>query len=157
MPAMQTLYPLLAVVARLPARLAVVRRHREPRCWACRTPRTYGSGNPGATNVLRSGSKKAAVLTLLLDALKGWLPGVPRRPVRRSLRAGGRARRAGRAGGTSRATCGPVFFRFKGGKGLSRPAAGVLLGFNPLLGLATLLTWIVIAFFFPLLVRWRPS
>jgi glycerol-3-phosphate acyltransferase PlsY len=109
-------------------------------------PRSYGSGNPGATNVLRSGNKKAAVLTLIFDALKGYLP------VMLVDQFGGRH---GLTEGTV-ALVGiaaflghlwPVFFHFKGGKGVAT-AAGVLFGFNPLLGLATLLTWIIIAFFF---------
>ena len=109
-------------------------------------PRSYGSGNPGATNVLRSGNKKAAVLTLVFDALKGYLP------VMLVDQFGGRH---GLTEGTV-ALVGiaaflghlwPVFFHFKGGKGVAT-AAGVLFGFNPLLGLATLLTWIIIAFFF---------
>jgi glycerol-3-phosphate acyltransferase PlsY len=109
-------------------------------------PRTYGSGNPGATNVLRSGNKQAAILTLLLDALKGFVP------VFVVDRFGG----AYGLGEGSVALVGlaafvghlwPVFFRFKGGKGVAT-AAGVLLGINPWLGLATLATWIIIAFFF---------
>ncbi len=105
-------------------------------------PRSYGSGNPGATNVLRTGNKKIAALTLLGDGLKGalavwlamlvgtqfstpdWLPAL--------------------AGLT--AFIGhlwPVFFGFKGGKGVAT-ALGVLLALNPLLGLATLLTWLAV-------------
>lgn len=113
-------------------------------------PRSYGSGNPGATNVLRSGSKTAALLTLLLDALKGFVPVVTARWI------------AGRLGllettvewtvalaglGAFLGHLWPVFFRFRGGKGVAT-AAGVLLGIEPWLGLATLLTWIVIAAFF---------
>ena len=108
--------------------------------------RTYGSGNPGATNVLRSGNRKAAVLTLVLDALKGYVP------VLLVDQLGGRV---GLGEGTM-ALVGlaaflghlwPVFFRFQGGKGVAT-AAGVLFGFNPLLGAATLATWVIIAFFF---------
>jgi glycerol-3-phosphate acyltransferase PlsY len=109
-------------------------------------PRTYGSGNPGATNVLRSGSRKAAILTLVLDALKGYLPVLlvvifgPRLGLGEgTLAAVGLAAFLGHLY--------PVFFRFRGGKGVAT-AAGVLLGFNPLLGLATLATWLIIAFFF---------
>lgn len=109
-------------------------------------PRTYGSGNPGATNVLRSGSKRAAVLTLLLDALKGYLPvaavawfGEPH-----GLREGTMAL----VGlGAFLGHLWPVFFRFRGGKGVAT-AAGVLFGLEPLLGVATLATWLIIAFFF---------
>jgi glycerol-3-phosphate acyltransferase PlsY len=109
-------------------------------------PRTYGSKNPGATNVLRSGNKAAAIVTLLLDALKGWLPVV-------AVVLGGSA--YGLEEGTV-ALVGlaaflghlyPVFFRFQGGKGVAT-AAGVIIGFNPLLGLAALLTWVIVAYFF---------
>jgi glycerol-3-phosphate acyltransferase PlsY len=109
-------------------------------------PRTYGSGNPGATNVLRSGSRQAAVLTLALDALKGYIPAVlvvafgPRFGLGEgTLAAVGLAAFLGHLF--------PVFFRFQGGKGVAT-AAGVLLAFNPLLGLATLASWLIIAFFF---------
>ncbi|MGY8526127.1 glycerol-3-phosphate 1-O-acyltransferase PlsY [Paracidovorax citrulli] len=109
-------------------------------------PHSYGSGNPGATNVLRTGNKKAALLTLLGDGLKGWL-------------AVWLAQRFGPAYGID--TTGialvavlvflghlfPVFHRFAGGKGVAT-AAGILLAINPWLGLATLATWIVIAAFF---------
>ena len=109
-------------------------------------PRSYGSGNPGATNVLRSGNKLAAVLTLLLDALKGFLP------VWWVAQFGG----AYGLGEGTLALVGlaaflghlwPLFFKFAGGKGVAT-AAGVLMGFNPWLGLATLATWLIIAFFF---------
>ena len=111
-----------------------------------RDPRTYGSGNPGATNVLRTGNRAAAVLTLVFDALKGYVP-----VLLVSLYGG----RFGLGEGTV-ALVGlaaflghlwPVFFRFTGGKGVAT-AAGVLFGFNPWLGLATLATWVIIAFFF---------
>jgi len=109
-------------------------------------PRSYGSRNPGATNVLRSGSKAAAVLTLLGDAGKGWLAvwlaaqfaGAP-------AAAGLAAPLAGLAAFVGHLF--PVFHRFRGGKGVAT-AAGVLLGFDPWLGLATIATWGVIALFF---------
>ncbi|MEY4751582.1 MAG: hypothetical protein RIQ60_3796 [Pseudomonadota bacterium] len=109
-------------------------------------PRSYGSGNPGATNVLRSGNKKAAVLTLVFDLLKGLLP------VAALNLWGDRwgVDESGVALAGLAAFLGhlwPVFFRFQGGKGVAT-AAGVLLGLQPLLGLATLLTWIIVAFFF---------
>ena len=109
-------------------------------------PRTYGSGNPGATNVLRSGNKTAAVLTLLLDALKGFVPVflVSQFGARFGLGEGTVAM-VGLAAFLGHLW--PVFFKFAGGKGVAT-AAGVLLGINPWLGLATLATWIVIAFFF---------
>ena len=106
-------------------------------------PRTYGSQNPGATNVLRSGSKAAAVLTLLLDAVKGWLPvflvqRLPGMDLDAVIAACALAAFAGHVW--------PVFFRFKGGKGVAT-AAGVLFGVDPWLGLATMATWLIVAFF----------
>jgi len=108
-------------------------------------PRSYGSNNPGATNVLRSGNKLAAVLTLLLDALKGWLPvwAVVHEGAALGLGEGTVAMVA------LAAFVGhvwPVFFRFKGGKGVAT-AAGVLIGIEPFLGLATLATWLIVAYF----------
>jgi acyl phosphate:glycerol-3-phosphate acyltransferase len=109
-------------------------------------PRSYGSGNPGATNVLRTGNKAAALVTLALDALKGYGP---------VFAAFVLAPKFGWGSGTI-ALCGlaafaghlwPVFFKFQGGKGVAT-AAGVLLAFNPLLGLATLATWVIVAAFF---------
>jgi len=106
-------------------------------------PRTYGSKNPGATNVLRSGSKLAAVLTLLLDGLKGFLPTMLVQHY--AFELGFEDPTIAFVGVA--AFLGhlfPVFFRFQGGKGVAT-AAGVLLAFEPLLGGLTLLTWIVIA------------
>jgi glycerol-3-phosphate acyltransferase PlsY len=109
-------------------------------------PRTYGSKNPGATNVLRSGNKAAAALTLLGDGFKGWL-------------AVWLAQKYGPQYGLEDSGIAlvalavfvghlwPVFFRFVGGKGVAT-ALGVLLGLNPWLGLATLVTWLVIAYAF---------
>ena len=107
-------------------------------------PREYGSGNPGATNVLRSGRKAAAVLTLLGDSAKGWV----------AVFAAGQ----GVAGATDLAMAlaavavilghmFPVFHGFRGGKGVAT-ALGVLLALNPYLALGTLTTWIIIAVFF---------
>jgi glycerol-3-phosphate acyltransferase PlsY len=109
-------------------------------------PRSYGSGNPGATNVLRSGSKAAAVVTLALDALKGFLPvwAVAAFGARWGL-GEGTAALAGVAAFLGHLW--PVFFRFEGGKGVAT-AAGALFGLNPWLGLATLATWVIIAAFF---------
>jgi acyl phosphate:glycerol-3-phosphate acyltransferase len=109
-------------------------------------PRSYGSGNPGATNVLRSGNKLAAVLTLLLDALKGFVPVwcVAQFGLKFGLEEGTLAL-VGIAAFLGHLW--PVFFKFEGGKGVAT-AAGVLFGFNPLLGLATLATWVIVAFFF---------
>ena len=109
-------------------------------------PRTFGSKNPGATNVLRTGSKAAAALTLLLDGAKGWLP-----PA--LVLAFGRP--WGLSDGTA-ALAGlcaflghlyPVFFRFVGGKGVAT-ALGVLLGLHGWLGLAAAATWLIVAYFF---------
>ena len=106
-------------------------------------PRSYGSMNPGATNVLRSGHKGAAIFTLIGDVAKGWL-------------AVFLASRYGPQYGLASATVGfvalavffghlyPVFLAFKGGKGVAT-AAGVLLAIDPWLGLATLATWLFIA------------
>ena len=108
-------------------------------------PRTYGSGNPGATNVLRSGSKPAAIVTLLLDAAKGWLPVMlvkwfgPAWDLSEGTQA-----LAGLAAFLGHLY--PVFFAFKGGKGVAT-AVGVLLAFEPLLALATLVTFAIIVFF----------
>ncbi|CAG1017952.1 glycerol-3-phosphate acyltransferase PlsY [Burkholderiaceae bacterium] len=116
------------------------------RLMGLKDPRTFGSGNPGATNVLRTGNKTAAILTLFLDALKGFVP---------VFLAAQFGPRVGLGEGTV-ALVGiaaflghlwPVFFRFQGGKGVAT-AAGVLMGINWMLGLATLATWLVIAFFF---------
>jgi glycerol-3-phosphate acyltransferase PlsY len=109
-------------------------------------PRTYGSKNPGATNVLRSGNKLAAVLTLIGDCAKGWLA------VWLALRldeqfALGEAGIALIALAVFLGHLWPVFLRFAGGKGVAT-ALGVLLGLNPILGLATLVTWSVIAYAF---------
>ena len=109
-------------------------------------PRTYGSGNPGATNVLRSGNKKAAALTLLLDAVKGVIPVLL--ALQFQDRMGGEEGTVALIGLAAFAGhLWPVFFRFQGGKGVAT-AAGVLLAFNPILGAATLASWLLIAYFF---------
>ena len=109
-------------------------------------PRSYGSKNPGATNVLRSGNKTAAVLTLLLDAFKGWLPvaAVQTWGAAYGLEAGTVAL-VGLAAFLGHLY--PVFFGFVGGKGVAT-ALGVVLAVNPVLGAATGVTWLLIAFFF---------
>ncbi len=108
-------------------------------------PRSYGSHNPGATNVLRSGQKGAAALTLLLDGAKGYVAvwAVSAWGEPHGLQAGSQALAALAA---FAGHLWPVFFRFRGGKGVAT-AAGALLGLNPWLGLSTLLVWLVIAFF----------
>jgi glycerol-3-phosphate acyltransferase PlsY len=107
-------------------------------------PRSYGSGNPGATNVLRSGNKKAAVLTLVFDAVKGLVPVLLVQLLGDRIGLGeGTAALVGLAAFLGHLW--PVFFRFEGGKGVAT-AAGVLLGFNVWLGLATLAVWGLVAY-----------
>jgi glycerol-3-phosphate acyltransferase PlsY len=114
------------------------------RAFGLSDPRTYGSKNPGATNVLRSGSKKAAIATLLGDCVKGWLPVwfAVHYGERFGLEDGGVALVAI---AVFLGHLWPVFFRFVGGKGVAT-ALGVLLGLNPWLGLATLATWLIVAY-----------
>ncbi|RZA26832.1 MAG: glycerol-3-phosphate 1-O-acyltransferase PlsY [Lysobacteraceae bacterium] len=116
------------------------------RAFGLSDPRTYGSKNPGATNVLRSGSKKAAIATLVGDAAKGWFAvwlAVHFGP-QYGLDDGGIALVAI---AVFLGHLWPVFFRFVGGKGVAT-ALGVLLGINPWLGLATLATWLIVAYAF---------
>jgi acyl phosphate:glycerol-3-phosphate acyltransferase len=102
-------------------------------------PRSYGSKNPGATNVLRSGSKAAAIVTLAGDAAKGWLAVwlaqsyVPEAATYAAL-------------AVFLGHLFPVYHRFQGGKGVAT-AAGVLFGIDWRIGLGTLATWLIIAFF----------
>jgi glycerol-3-phosphate acyltransferase PlsY len=109
-------------------------------------PRSFGSGNPGATNVLRTGRKTAAVLTLLGDALKGWVAVVMTRALAPQFGLGEDvvllAALAVFVGHLF-----PIFFRFQGGKGVAT-ALGVLVGLNPWLGLACLASWLVTALLF---------
>jgi len=109
-------------------------------------PRTYGSKNPGATNVLRSGNKKAAIATLIGDGFKGWLA------VWLAIQVGPQygIDDTGIALVAIAVFLGhlwPIFFRFVGGKGVAT-ALGVLLGLNVWLGVATLVTWLVVAYAF---------
>jgi glycerol-3-phosphate acyltransferase PlsY len=141
----QAFYPLAAVVAAYllgSLAFAVI----VSRVMGLSDPRTFGSKNPGATNVLRSGSKAAAVVTLLFDALKGFVPVLLVKLFGRDWGLGD----------TTMAMVGlaaflghlyPVFFRFQGGKGVAT-FIGVVFGIHWLLGVATGLTWIIIAFFF---------
>lgn len=142
---MQILHSLIAIVAAYligSISFAVV----ISRVMGLADPRSYGSKNPGATNVLRSGNKTAALLTLLGDGAKGWLAVFLARQF---------APQFGFGDGTIALVAlavfvghlFPVFHRFVGGKGVAT-AAGVLLALNPWLGLATMLTWLIIAFFF---------
>ncbi|QWD72699.1 glycerol-3-phosphate 1-O-acyltransferase PlsY [Polynucleobacter sp. MG-5-Ahmo-C2] len=119
------------------------------KCMQLPDPHTYGSGNPGATNVLRTGNKLAAALTFIGDALKGYLAVMLARVL------------LGEQSLTSTLSswvlCGvvlavflghlfPIFHGFKGGKGVAT-ACGILFGVNAILGVATLSTWIIVAVF----------
>ncbi len=142
---MQNLYPFAATLAAYllgSLAFAVI----VSRAMGLSDPRTFGSGNPGATNVLRSGSKAAALVTLLLDAAKGLVP------VLLVKAWGGEAGLgAGTVGAVALAAflghLYPVFFRFQGGKGVAT-FLGAVFGIDWLLGLATGATWLIIAYFF---------
>lgn len=140
----ETLFPLLATVAGYligSLSFAVI----VSRAMGLSDPRSYGSGNPGATNVLRSGNKAAAILTLVFDALKGYLPVLAVLIWGPRLGLGeGTAALVGLAAFLGHLW--PVFFKFKGGKGVAT-AAGVIFALNPILGVATLATWLIIAWF----------
>ena len=105
-------------------------------------PRLEGSGNPGATNVLRLGNKAAAALTLLGDLLKGTLPVLFALHV-----SGDQLVVAGTAAGAFLGHLFPVFFKFEGGKGVAT-ALGVFLAVNPLMGLGLAVTWLATALVF---------
>jgi len=111
-------------------------------------PRTYGSGNPGATNVLRSGKKAAAALTLLGDAAKGWLAVLL---VQKLAPMDGNYLLvvAAVALAVFLGHLFPVFLHFKGGKGVAT-ALGVLLALSGWLGFATVATWLLVALVFRL-------
>lgn len=107
-------------------------------------PRSYGSKNPGATNVLRSGNMKAAIVTLLGDLAKGWLAVFLAQTYGPRFGLG--------SGAVTLVALAvffghlfPIFLNFRGGKGVAT-AAGVLLALDPLLGLATLGVWLLIAY-----------
>jgi len=119
------------------------------KCMRLPDPHSYGSGNPGATNVLRTGNKLAAVLTLMGDALKGYLAVMLAR-----ILLGDNSLTSSL---NSWLLCGvviavflghlfPIFHGFKGGKGVAT-ACGILFGINWILGVATLGTWIIVAMF----------
>jgi acyl phosphate:glycerol-3-phosphate acyltransferase len=114
-------------------------------------PRSYGSGNPGATNVLRSGNKKAAALTLAGDALKGVIAVVACQLIAARVFPDQRdAQLLVMAVSALMVFLGhlyPIFHGFKGGKGVAT-AGGVLFSIHPFLGMATLLTWLAVAVFF---------
>jgi glycerol-3-phosphate acyltransferase PlsY len=141
----RSFFPLLATVAAYlvgSLSFAVI----VSRAMGLNDPRTFGSKNPGATNVLRSGSKVAAVVTLLLDAAKGWLPvmlvkwfGKPYGLDDGTVALVGLAAFMGHLY--------PVFFKFVGGKGVAT-ALGVLVGISWMLGLAVGITWLLMAYVF---------
>ena len=109
-------------------------------------PRSYGSKNPGATNVLRSGSKTAAIVTLLLDALKGFIPVITVRYFGPALGLGdGTVALVALAAFLGHLY--PVFFKFKGGKGVAT-AIGVVLGIHWILGLACIASFAILLYFF---------
>ena len=109
-------------------------------------PRTYGSGNPGATNVWRSGKKKAAALTLLGDALKGLVAVILARCLQDALNLSDIAI-AAVAVAALVGHMWPLFFGFKGGKGVAT-ALGVLLALSPAMALVCAAIWLVMAFGF---------
>lgn len=145
MESLQSFFPFLAVVAGYlvgSLSFAVI----VSRVMGLDDPRTFGSKNPGATNVLRSGSKAAAILTLLLDAAKGWLPVVLVKWYGSAYGLGdGTMALVGLAAFLGHVF--PVFFKFVGGKGVAT-ALGVLLGWSGWLGLATALIWLGMAVLF---------
>jgi len=142
---MQTLAPLLAAIAAYligSLSFAVI----VSRVMGLKDPRTFGSKNPGATNVLRSGSKAAAIVTLLLDALKGLVPVLAVKLWGKPYGMGdGTMALVGLAAFLGHLW--PVFFKFKGGKGVAT-FIGVVFGISWILGLGTAATWLIIAFFF---------
>lgn len=142
---MQIVYSILAIVAAYligSLSFAVI----VSRAMGLQDPRTFGSKNPGATNVLRSGSKAAAIVTLLLDALKGLLPVLAVKWFGEGYGLGdGTMALVGLAAFLGHLW--PVFFKFKGGKGVAT-FIGVVFGIHVVLGIATGATWLIIAFFF---------
>ena len=145
MDSLRSFYPVLAAVAAYlvgSLSFAVI----VSRAMGLNDPRTYGSKNPGATNVLRSGSKAAAIVTLLLDALKGWLPVVLVKWFGAPYGLGdGTVALVGLAAFLGHLF--PVFFRFVGGKGVAT-ALGVLVGISAWLGLAAGGIWLLVAVVF---------
>ena len=139
---MQTVYPPLLAILAAYLLGSVPFAMISSRLFGLADPRSYGSGNPGATNVLRSGNKKAALVTLIGDALKGWAAVFIAQKMGFSDNAIGLVALAVFFGHLF-----PVFLKFKGGKGVAT-AAGVLLALDPLLGLAVLGTWLFVALAF---------
>ena len=119
------------------------------KCMCLPDPHTYGSGNPGATNVLRTGNKLAAALTFLGDALKGFIAVVLARMILGSDSLTSTLNSWILCGVVIAVFLGhlfPLFHGFKGGKGVAT-ACGILFGINWILGLATLSTWLIVALF----------
>ena len=119
------------------------------KCMNLPDPHSYGSGNPGATNVLRTGNKVAAGLTFLGDALKGFLAVVLARAVMGDLPLDEYLNSWIMGGVVLAVFLGhlfPIFHGFKGGKGVAT-ACGILFGINYVLGITTLGTWIIVAVF----------
>ena len=119
------------------------------KCMRLPDPHTYGSGNPGATNVLRTGNKLAAVLTLIGDALKGYIAVMLARVLLGDESLTSTLGSWVLSGVVIAVFLGhlfPIFHGFKGGKGVAT-ACGILFGINWILGAATLSTWIIVAMF----------
>src|SRR5574343_612939 len=138
-PMQYALYPILAVVAAYligSIAFAII----SSKVFGLADPRSYGSGNPGATNVLRSGNKKAALVTLIGDCAKGWLAVFVADQLGLGDTIVGLVALAVFFGHLF-----PIFLKFKGGKGVAT-AAGVLLALDPLLGLMVLGTWLLVAY-----------
>jgi glycerol-3-phosphate acyltransferase PlsY len=110
-------------------------------------PYTHGSKNPGATNVLRTGNKVAAALTLFGDAAKGWVAvTIARAVLGDPINSDNNLMLGLVAIAVFLGHLYPIFYRFKGGKGVAT-AAGILFAISWVLGLATLGTWLIVAFF----------
>ncbi|MFN0000006.1 MAG: glycerol-3-phosphate 1-O-acyltransferase PlsY [Burkholderiaceae bacterium] len=145
MDAFQSYFPILAALAAYlmgSLSFAVI----VSRAMGLKDPRSYGSKNPGATNVLRSGSKPAAVVTLLLDGAKGWLPVMLVASYGRDWGLGdGTLAMVGLAAFAGHLF--PLYFGFQGGKGVAT-ALGVLFGVHWALGLGACASWLIVAYFF---------
>ena len=145
MDAFQSYFPILAALAAYltgSLSFAVI----VSRAMGLKDPRSYGSKNPGATNVLRSGSKPAAVVTLLLDGAKGWLPVMLVANYGRDWGLGdGTLAMVGLAAFAGHLF--PLYFGFQGGKGVAT-ALGVLFGVHWALGLGACASWLIVAYFF---------
>ena len=134
---MEFLLPLLAyLMGSISSAILIARVFNMP------DPRTVGSGNPGATNILRQGNKTAAICTLLSDVLKGTIPVLIARAFTQDTQILATVAAAAFIGHLF-----PIFFQFKGGKGVAT-ALGVYLALNPWMGLALILCWLASALLF---------